>query len=439
MYIVNVNGGNNVLTDYENCVLIGSGGFGEVFKCKNNNGQICALKVLKREYHYNNLVIKRFQREIRAHSKLVHSNIIPIFEYDVDSEFYFTMPLASSNLEEYLINKNDDDLILFNQVLQAVKHSHDNGIIHRDLKPSNILIGQHDVPMITDFGLAKFTERDSTTLTGSNEFWGTTMYAAPEQFGQTRDVEKTADIYSLGKILYKITTSQNPYPELDSSIIPSKYQFIIRKACRTNPDDRFQSIDEFIRQLDYVKFRLIDPVSSVNDEAEKILLDNDFSSSNTADLARILYEHRSNNIILNKSLPNMNEKILKSLIENHNYLVYPVFEAFDEDASSDRLPFDYCDVVADFYKTLYNLTDDYDSQVLVIKRLPQLGSYYNRYHVGHIIGEIVEETDDISLLMELKELFQSNNEVAEWCEEYISRNKFNEIMSSVQQDDQLTS
>lgn len=414
-----------MLSDYNDCEPIGYGGFGNVYKCKNKDNQIRAIKIFKREYLADELLKRRFQREVRSLSKLTHENIIPILEYDTETEFYFVMPLASSDLEKYINTHTVTNLTIYDQILRAIKHSHDNGIIHRDLKPSNVLLfKEYDcVVMLTDFGLAKFIDRDTEPLTRTGEFWGTEYYASPEQKDQTRDVGKTSDIYSLGKILYKILTGQLPYPDLDYSLIPSDYKYIIKKACANDPSDRFQSIDELIEAINIVKFYdLKDPISSINTEIEKILEHEDFSIENTANLAKMLFQNRDNNMVLSQIFPTLDKRILISLIENHFSLFMPVLKDYDESVSLVGLPFSYCDVVARFYLRIFD-SNRFEIQSIIIRRLPHLGYLHNRYYVGQVLGQIVNNSDEISILMELKDLFEKYPSIAEWCNDYVDSNK----------------
>lgn len=368
---------------------------------------------------------RRFRREIRIQSALNHKNVVPIIEYnDIDMPFYFVMPKASCNLEEYLIkNPEDDNLWIFYQIACGVKYAHKNGIIHRDLKPGNVLIfpNDQDNPIkICDFGLGKFSIRDSTTLTGTYDKMGTPAYMAPEQYNALREVTLSADIFALGKILYRIVTGEIPYPEIDSSIIPGKYRYIIHKACKNNPTERYSSVKEMIKDLDYVTQlqSFSNPSEIILEEIKKILEENIFRSFRTKKLARMFVENSDDNIVLSDILPKLPEPILKSLIENHISLLKPVLKSFNNDISIVGLPFSYCDIIADFYRNIFNLTDDFEIKEMILTKLPHLAYDHNRFYVGGVFGGIVNELEDQSLIMVVKDVLSSDEYVAKWCSDY---------------------
>src|SRR5262249_49932146 len=132
---------------------------------------------------------------------------------------------------------------VFPGIAAGVSYSHGNGVIHRDLKPQNVLFVRDGnrklIPAVADFGLGRFTDRDSTTLTLSSVSMGTFEYMPPEQLrGDSKHVDHRGDIYSLGKILYEILTGDLPFPGIDLPKVPASFVYIVERATALRPEDR---------------------------------------------------------------------------------------------------------------------------------------------------------------------------------------------------------
>ncbi|MCK9150477.1 serine/threonine-protein kinase [Methanobacterium alcaliphilum] len=417
--------------NYEIRNLIDKGGFGEVYDCVDAVGNVYAIKIPKIEEQEEE---KRFNREIRIHAALCHENILPIIE---DGSYkghpYYIMPIANCNLDNLI--KNIDTLDLFSQIASGMIYAHENGVIHRDLTPRNILAFKKNggyILKICDFGLGKFSIRDSTVITGSADSFGTVGYMAPEQRGGVRDVDHRADIYALGKILYKIVSGTEDVITINNDKIPSEFRYIINKACADDVESRFNSVKDMMEDFNLVTspFHVSNPSHIVRDEITNILDENNFSLERTADLAKMILENTSDNIIINEIVPKIPESILKSLLNNHYDTFYFVIKDYDNSIDIIGLPFGYCDIIADFYKNLYDNTDSYELKELIIKRLPKLGYENNRYHVGYVFGQIVNELTDDSLILTVRDILSSDEQMANFCKDYFSKG-IPKIISSI--------
>jgi WD40 repeat protein len=162
--------------------------------------------------------VRRFRTEAEAAAALDHSNIVPIYEIgECDGQPFFSMRLIEGpNLREH-VGKVDSMAAqrrvaaLAATLARAVHYSHQRGVIHRDLKPGNVLLDANGEPHLTDFGLAKLVQRDST-ITKTMALLGTPSYMAPEQArGDTKNLTTAADIYSLGAVLYELLAGQPPF------------------------------------------------------------------------------------------------------------------------------------------------------------------------------------------------------------------------------------
>jgi WD40 repeat protein len=206
--------------DYELLEEIARGGMGVVFKARQVSlNRLVALKLISAGALATEELVKRFKAEAEAAASLAHPNIVPIYEIgEHQGQHYFSMGLIDGpNLREQIANRkskigNPQTVVpLVATVARAVHYAHQRGVLHRDIKPSNILLDAAGEPHLTDFGLAKLVEKEST-LTHTNAVLGTPAYMAPEQArGQAKEVTTAADVYGLGAVLYETLTGSPPF------------------------------------------------------------------------------------------------------------------------------------------------------------------------------------------------------------------------------------
>jgi len=197
---------------------LGIGGMGEVFLAEDTKlGRSAAIKLIRPEVASNFERKKRFLREARAAAVLSHPGIATIYEVGEDSgtDFIAMEYVEGHSLKEELSrgSVSIDRILVFGiQLAHALSEAHERGILHRDLKPENIQIRKGDHLKILDFGLAKFLETrlEDDYITSTDRVIGTIPYMSPEQIeGQFLDAR--SDIFSLGSILYEMTTGRAPF------------------------------------------------------------------------------------------------------------------------------------------------------------------------------------------------------------------------------------
>jgi eukaryotic-like serine/threonine-protein kinase len=203
--------------DYQLLEEIGRGGQGVVYRARQKSlNRTVALKVIGLGPWATTAHLKRFRREAEAAASLAHPCIVPIHEVgERDGHCYFSMNFIEGGqlgevveLEPLPIRRAVEVIA---KLARAVHYAHEHGILHRDIKPGNILLDQNGEPHLTDFGLARLVETEST-VTRTKEVLGTPSYMAPEQAaGETKKLSAATDVYGLGAVLYQLLTGHPPF------------------------------------------------------------------------------------------------------------------------------------------------------------------------------------------------------------------------------------
>ncbi len=203
--------------DYELLQEIGRGGQGVVYRARQKSlNRTVAVKVIGLGQWSSTPHLKRFRHEAEAAASLEHPQIVPIYEIgERDGSCYFSMKFVEGGRLDEVANGEPmsprSAAALLVKIARTVQFAHEHGILHRDIKPGNILLDRLGEPHLTDFGLARLIEQEST-ITNSFEVLGTPSYMSPEQAaGQTKDLTPAADVYSLGAVLYHILTGEPPF------------------------------------------------------------------------------------------------------------------------------------------------------------------------------------------------------------------------------------
>ncbi|QEG24287.1 serine/threonine-protein kinase [Mariniblastus fucicola] len=204
------------IDNYEILDELGRGGMGVVYKARDTKlDRVVALKMILGGKFASDEEIQRFRIEGESAARLDHPGIVPIYDTgQVDGNHFFAMKfIGGSSLLDKLDEYQSDRRAgceLIAKIADAVQHAHQRAVLHRDLKPANVLIDSDGQPAITDFGLAKRTDGDSE-LTQTGLVMGTPGFMSPEQAAGRKDVTTSADIFSLGAMLYWIITGEPPF------------------------------------------------------------------------------------------------------------------------------------------------------------------------------------------------------------------------------------
>jgi TolB-like protein/Flp pilus assembly protein TadD/predicted Ser/Thr protein kinase len=205
------------LGDYELLEEVGRGGQGVVFRARQKSlNRIVALKVIGLGQWATKAHLKRFRLEAEAAASLDHPCIVPIYEVgERDGQCYFSMKFVEGGQLDEVVKEAPMSIRqaveLIAKVARTVHHAHKHGILHRDIKPGNILLDAKGQPQLTDFGLARLVESEST-VTRTLEVLGTPSYMAPEQAAGKNGMPTNAtDVYGLGAVLYQLLTNHPPF------------------------------------------------------------------------------------------------------------------------------------------------------------------------------------------------------------------------------------
>ena len=262
---------------------LGSGGMGVVYKAQDTHlHRDVALKFLPSDVRKESDAFLRFSREAEAASGLHHPNIVVIHDISRDAGYDFiVMEYVAGKTLDSLIPRNgmrlNDLLEVAVQITDALATAHGAGIIHRDLKPSNIIVDDHGLIKILDFGLAKLvyqgigeaeTTATTLTLTGEGKIVGTPAYLSPEQ-AEGKPIDARSDTFSLGVMLYQMATGARPFRgdsavSVISSILkdspvapievnpalPPDLDRIIRRCLAKDPVRRYQTVVDLRNDLE---------------------------------------------------------------------------------------------------------------------------------------------------------------------------------------------
>jgi tetratricopeptide (TPR) repeat protein/TolB-like protein/tRNA A-37 threonylcarbamoyl transferase component Bud32 len=206
------------LGNYEILEEIGRGGMGVIYRARQRHSRrIVAVKRVLSYHADAHETLARFRREAQAAASLDHPNILPIYEVSESEDGlpFFSMKFAPGGTLQQVgpaLRKDPRQCVaLVAKVARAVQYAHSRGILHRDLKPGNILLDGRGEPLVSDFGLAKWLDTASD-LTRTLTIFGTPGYIAPEQASQAAaELKPTADIYSLGAILFDLLAGRPPF------------------------------------------------------------------------------------------------------------------------------------------------------------------------------------------------------------------------------------
>lgn len=256
---------------------IGSGGMGQVFVGRHQTlGKQFALKFMAEPARISAEGTHRFQLEVESLGRLSHPNIVSAVDAGCFNGVHFlvTELVTGNDLSHVVANEGplgeERACRILLQVAAGLSHAHSHGFVHRDIKPSNLIVDEHGVVRILDFGLVR-SQQHSTEMTCPGLLMGTIDFLSPEQAADGRMADHRSDLYSLGCTLLYLLTGKVPYSGDQFCSMPAKIhghlflepaalsngelqvssrmQTVLARLLQKRPDDRFQSANEVVEFL----------------------------------------------------------------------------------------------------------------------------------------------------------------------------------------------
>src|SRR4029078_2741236 len=269
---------------------LGSGGMANVYLAEDEDlGRRVAIKILNDRYANDDLFIERCRREAKSAAALSHPNIVSVYDRgEAEGTYYIAMEgIEGRSLKELIMTRGPlpiaQPLSDTHKIVEALRFAHRHGIIHRDIKPHNILIGER--LKVTDFGIPR---AGASQMTEAAAIKGTAEYLSPEQ-ARGAPVTASSDLYSAAIVLYEMLTGKVPFtgdseieiamkplsdpPKPPSKIrpeIPEELDAVVLRALAKNPEDRYQTAEEFSEDMPRVEAGL--PLAPETSEAATALL-----------------------------------------------------------------------------------------------------------------------------------------------------------------------
>jgi len=257
---------------YEIIEELGKGGMGKVFRVEDTKiKQEIALKLIKPEIAADMKTIERFKNELKIARNIRHKNVCGMYDLSEEGDRHFiTMEYVSGgDLKRFIRRSKRLDtgtaISIARQICEGLDAAHSLGIVHRDLKPNNVMIDDNGNVRIMDFGIARTLSEKG--ITGAGVMIGTPEYMSPEQV-EAKDVDQRSDIYSLGIILFEMTTGRLPFeadtpfavgvkqkserpknPKEINPQIPDDLSRVILKCLEKDKEKRYQSAGEVQTEL----------------------------------------------------------------------------------------------------------------------------------------------------------------------------------------------
>lgn len=384
---------------YEVIEEIGRGGMGVVLRVTDQqSGDPIALKYCPNP---DSMAKRRFSREARIMASIEHPHVMPVLSYSESYDPpYFTMPIARGSIREEVDTTMPIELALeiFKSICLGVQAIHGAGSTHRDLKPDNAMRMDDGRVVISDLGLARLNVRDSTTLTQTAAFLGTRMYCAPEQLllGGSREADERTDIYQLGKVLYELTTGDQP-ALIDPNLIRPGLEHIVDRATQQLPERRYQTVGQLMDAVE-IFIQAQDPNVSIFGEleaaleqAESLLKEQKYNTDNLEKLLDLLVQMPDDSEPYMEQFERIRSGLLQIMARRTPQQLERPLEKYCE-AVEDVIGgfnFSHAEIVAKKMKVIFDATDSPRLKVLALRATMIAAVKLNRFAAMEIYDQML--------------------------------------------------
>ena len=387
------------MTKYIDRSKIGSGGFGEVWRCERElDGEIYARKRLREDA--DEKAIKRFSREVRLLKSLDHPHIVRVIGVRLSTPpYYYVMPLYKRGLDKEMPGlTGDEDRIgaIFGRILDAIEYAHSQGVIHRDLKPENVLMNSDSDLVVSDFGLGRRLDAETTRNTQTGEGLGTVLYMAPEQFRDAKNADARSDVYSLGRILCELYLGQLTVGPQNLNGLPSPISVIVHRCTHPDAAERFQSVS----LLKKAWRMIVDPAARISQRERRELLVEDLASGQevaakaAVELLDNLMQHLEDGDMIHEVVMGVTAEALGKMCEQKPTESRALIRSFAEFTAGQGWGFDYTDLIADRCEAIFDQTPDFETRGDLIRCVIKVGVDHNRWYVLRVAARLLERSKE---------------------------------------------
>lgn len=369
------------------------GGMSDVYRVFDGTERY-VLKMVKKDATEED--IKLFRREIRILQSLNHPNIMEIVADTYDSTRpYYVMPNCEKSFVELAFSRATEIEVLEYVIpfCEAIQYAHEKGVFHRDIKPQNVLLYK-GVVKVSDFGLSRFANRDTTTITQTGARAGTFGYMPPEYF--TGDFKKgtvESDVYMIGKTLYYVFSHGKDISNVRAEMVSVQIFSIVDKCTKDNPTQRYSSVSTIVAELkDY-----LDLLKSAESAPKTIQEIKTTYKPNTPqfnkEVFKTLITLGYNPMDWGHALNQLNSQILTQVLTyNRDSVVALSLHFIDAmENPSDYVQFSDIDEYARFTKILVNANSDESIKQNLILCMLNMSIDYTRYPAMKIVANILNE------------------------------------------------
>ncbi|WP_367133268.1 serine/threonine protein kinase [Saccharothrix sp. HUAS TT1] len=337
--------------------------------------------------------LRRFEREIRMQSRLKHEGIMPVLAIGTHSGVpVYVMPKAEKTLaDEIALHAGGMPIgvtaAIFWDIAMAVEYAHQQGVYHRDLKPPNVLM-VNGKWKLGDFGLCRDIHSNSTTFTQVNSIVGTVAYMAPEQYDDGHAVGPQADVYSIGRILYHMLTGKSPFPYSRIDRLPVEFRYLYAKAVAEEPSERYPTVSELAREFAMIVVgddSLTVPIERAKNLLTAVLR---LESGAAQDLLALITRNADDEVFFSQFVSRLPPPAIAMLQQANSPAFASVVRTFDRYTDGSQ-PFNYVDVVADFFANIFSLSVDPMLRSLALRKIMKIGAGHNRFYVGEVFARLI--------------------------------------------------
>jgi hypothetical protein len=416
------------MTKYADIREIGSGGFGRVYACRcDADGEMYAKKTLLTPDDEGS--VKRFIREVRILSTLDHPNIVKVLGKSLQSPpFFYVMPLFKRSLRAelpFLVADTSRIDIIFAQILDAMDYAHSEGVIHRDLKPENILLNDDADLVVTDFGLGRIIDSQSTRQTPTGESMGTPWYTAPEQVIDAKRADERSDIFSLGRMLYELFTGPLTSAVQDTSTLSPSIALVVERCTQHDPDKRFQTVSE-LRTI----WKNMRDQTNQRTELEEFLqlrttlaADHSLSMEDIGRFRELIIKHLDDRDLLHETVMQMSPYAALEVYLVDADLLKRIILEFVNFVCSQDWPFGYTDKIGSKCRDLYNSLEDPVIRADLLYCVAEVGLNHNRFYVMNIMQSLFHTQKDNAEWLCIERRFLKNENLCRLVGQYLNLSK----------------